>query len=86
MHNDKRQVSLFERLAVVTIFLLVIVFAIQNVWHEVKASEGRTMNNATTEYKALKKKMYPEQFQTLPQSLARMKASSAVIPQNTPIN
>ena len=85
MHNDQRQVSRFERLAVVTIFLLVTVFAIQNVWYEVKASEGRTMNNAATEYKALKK-MYPEQLQTLPQSMARMKASSAVIPQNAPIN
>jgi hypothetical protein len=53
MRNDQRQVSRFERLAVVTIFLLVTVFAIQNVWHEVKASEGRTMNNAATEYKAL---------------------------------
>jgi hypothetical protein len=85
MHNDQRQVSLFHRLAVVAIFLLVVAFAIQNVWHKVKASEGRTLNNAATQYKALKK-MYPERLQTLSQSTFRMKAPSAVIPQNAPIN
>jgi hypothetical protein len=85
MHNDQRQVSLFERLAVVAIFLLVAAFAIQNVWHEVKASEERTLNNAASEYEALKK-MYPEQLQTPPQSMVRMKASDAVIPQNAPID
>jgi hypothetical protein len=85
MHNDQEQVSLFGRLAVVAIFLLVAAIAIQNIWHEVKASEERTLNNAAGEYEALKK-MYPEQLQTLPPNKVRMNASGAVIPHNAAIN
>ena len=84
MHNDQEQFSLFERLAVVTILLVVAVIA-QNVWHEVKAYEERTLNNATGEYDALKK-MYAEQLQTSPPSMVRMNSSGAVIPHNAPIN
>jgi hypothetical protein len=61
------------------------VFAIKNLWHVVKVSEERTLNNTASEYEALKK-MYPEKVQTLPQSMVRMNASGAVIPQNAPIN
>jgi len=61
MHVDQRQ---FERFSVVAIFLLVAAFAVQDVWHEVKASEGRTLNNAASEYKTLKK-MYSEQLHPL---------------------
>ena len=85
MHNDHEQISLFWGFAVVAIFLFVVAFAIQNLWHVVKASEERNLNNAASEYEALKK-MYPEKLQTLPQSMVRMNASSAAIPQNTPIN
>ena len=84
MHNDQKQISLFERFAVVAIFLFVAAFAIQNLWHVVKASEERTLNNSASEYEALKK-MYPEKLQALPQSMVRMNTSSAVIPQNAPI-
>ena len=85
MHIDQGQVSLFERWAVVAIFLLVAAFAIRNVWHEVKTSEERILNNAVGEYETLMK-MYPEKFQTLPQSMVGMNASGAVIPHNAPIN
>ena len=85
MHNDQEQVSLLERLAMVAIFLFVAAFAIQNLWHVVKASEERTLNNTASEYEALKK-MYPEQLQTLPQIMVRMNASGAVSPHNAPIN
>jgi hypothetical protein len=85
MHNDQKQASLFERLAVVAMFLLVAAFAIQNVWRRVKASEVRTLNNAVGDYEALKK-IYPEQFHTLPQSTLPMNASGAVIPLNAPMN
>ena len=78
MHNDQEQVSLLERLAMVAIFLLVAVFAIQNVWHEVKTSEEQILNNAVGEYETLMK-MYPEKFQTPPQSMVRMNASGAVM-------
>ena len=84
MHNDQEQFSLFERLGMVAVLLLVAAIA-QNVWHEVKKSEVRTVTNAAGEYEALKK-MYPEKLQTLPQSMVRMNTSSAVIPQNAPIN
>jgi hypothetical protein len=84
LHNEK-QVSPFARLAVVAIFLFIAAFAIQSVWHEVKAYEERTLNNAATEYEALKK-MYPEQLHTLPSSMVRMNASGAVIPYNAPLN
>jgi hypothetical protein len=69
----------------VAIFLFVAAFAIQNVWHEMRASEERVLNNAANEYEAVKK-MYPEQFQTHPRSMARMSASGAVIPHNASIN
>lgn len=75
----------FGRFAVVAIFLFVVAFAIQNLRHVVMASEERTLNNAASEYEALKK-MYPEKLQTLPQSMVRMNSSGAVIPQNVPIN
>jgi predicted RND superfamily exporter protein len=81
----KNRFLIFERLAVVAIFLFVVAFAIQNLWHVVKASEERNLNNSASEYKALKK-MYPEKLQTLPQSMVRLNASGAVIPQNAPIN
>ena len=74
MHYDQKQVSLFERLAVMAIFLIVAAFAIQNVWHEVKTSEERILNNAAGEFEELMK-MYPEKFQTLPQSMVRMSQS-----------
>jgi hypothetical protein len=85
MRQNEKQVSPFARLAVVAIFLFIAAFAIQSVWHEVKASEERTLNNAAVEYEALKK-MYPEQLHTLPPSLVRMNASGAVIPHNTRLN
>jgi hypothetical protein len=81
----KNRFLFFGRFAVVAIFLFVVAFAIQNLWHVVKASEERTLNNAASEYEVLKK-MYPEKLQTLPQSMVRMNTSSAVIPQNAPIN
>jgi len=84
MHNDQEQFSLFERLGMVAVLLLVAAIA-QNVWHEAKASEVRTLTNAAGEYEALKK-MYPEQSQILPPSMARMNASGAVNPHNAPIN
>src|ERR1700682_2736556 len=76
MHIDQEQVSLFERWAVVAIFLLVAAFAIRNVWHEVKTSEERILNNAVGEYETLMK-MYPEKFQTLPQMTVRMQVAGA---------
>jgi hypothetical protein len=85
VHNDQGHVSLFERLAVVATLLLVAAVAIQNVWHEVKASEERTLNDAAGEYEALKK-MYPERLQTPPLSMVRMNASGGVIPDNAPMN
>src|SRR5580698_10272791 len=61
----KNRFLFFGRFAVVAIFLFVVAFAIQNLWHVVKASEERTLNNAASEYEALEK-MYPEKLQTLP--------------------
>ena len=83
MRINREQISIFERLAVVAIFLFVAVFAIQNVWHEMKASEKHTLNNAADEYEALKK-MYPGQLQSHPPSMDRMSASGAVISHNAP--
>jgi len=85
MHDGQQQFSLFERLVVVAILLLVAAIAIQSVSHEVKASEDRTVNNAVGEYEALKK-MYPEHLPTLPPSMGRVNESGAVIPHNAAIN
>jgi hypothetical protein len=84
MHKDQEKFSLFERLGVVSILLLVAAIA-QNVWHEVKKSEVRTVTNAADEYEVLKE-MYPEEIQTLPPSVVRMNASGAAVPHNAPIN
>jgi hypothetical protein len=77
MHDGQQQFSLFERWAMVAILLLVAAITIQSVWHEVKASEERTVNNAVGEYEALKK-MYFERLPTLPPDVAPMNASGAV--------
>jgi len=49
-----KQFSLFERFAVVAIILLVAVIATQNILFSVRASEERSLNNATVEYAGVK--------------------------------
>jgi hypothetical protein len=84
MRHDKKQDSPFTRLVLVAIFLFISAFAFQSVWHEVKASEKRTLNNAAVEYESLKK-MYPEQVHILPSSMVQMNTSGAAIPINEPL-
>ena len=75
----KNRFSPFERLAVVTILLLVAAITIQNVLHELKASEQRILKDAVGEYEAAKG-MYAEQHRALPPSTVRMNGYGAVIP------
>ena len=83
MQTDQKQFSLFERFAVVAIILLVAVIATQNILFSVRASEERSLNNATVEYAGVKN-MYAEQRQTVPPSLVRANGAAAVNTRNTP--
>ncbi len=85
MQTDQKQFSLFERFAVVAIILLVAVIAIQNILFSVRASEERSLNNATVEYAGVKN-MYAEQRQTVPPSLVRANGAGAINARNTPIH
>ena len=85
MQCDEKQFSVFERAVVVAIILLVSIMAIQNVLHSVKASEERTLNDATVEYAAIKNMFTDQRPAVVPSGGSGNAAGPAKI-QNTPIH
>ena len=84
MQTGQQQFSLFERIVVVAIILLVSAMVIQNLLHSVKVSEERSLNNAAAEF-ATVKSMFADQRQPAPASVVSGNAADATNVHTTPI-
>lgn len=55
MQNSRDRFSVFVRLALAAIVLVVAAIVVQNVWQRIMAPEERSLNDAAREYKGVKK-------------------------------